>query len=301
MQHRSRFEAEVGPLCHLPTSPSHATIGRRDKYRVARTSGGNFLNNAKGLGAILSEIKAVIVGAGGGIGAAICELIAAQGGSAYLVGRNEEKIRAVADRYGWSWCAADASDWEQLERAVASAADTLGGINGAANLAGSVLLKPMHLTSRADWDATLSTNLTTAAGLVRSVVPRLFSTGGSVVLMSSAAASIGLPNHEAIAASKAGVEGLVRSAAASYAAKQIRVNAVAPGLVQTPMTERVWNNPRSAEVSLAMHPIGRFGEPADVARAVCWLLDPVQSWITGQTIGVDGGLGRLKSTPPRPS
>jgi NAD(P)-dependent dehydrogenase (short-subunit alcohol dehydrogenase family) len=129
----------------------------------------------------------------------------------------------------------------------------------------------------------------------------MFSSGGSIVLMSSAAAGIGLPNHEAIAACKAGIEGLARSAAATYAAKQIRVNAVAPGLVQTPMTERVWNHPRSAEISLAMHPMGRFGQPEDIARAVCWLLDPSQSWITGQTIGVDGGLGRLKSTPARPT
>jgi NAD(P)-dependent dehydrogenase (short-subunit alcohol dehydrogenase family) len=245
------------------------------------------------------EIKAIVVGAAGGIGLAVCEQIASEGGKAFLVGRSEEKLRAVGTRYGWPFQAADASDWEQLERAVAMADEALGGINGALNLAGSVLLKPMHLTSRADWDATLATNLTTAAGLVRAAVPRLFSSGGAIVLMSSAAASIGLPNHEAIAACKAGIEGLVRSAAATYAAKQIRVNAIAPGLVQTPMTERVWNNARSAEVSLAMHPMGRFGLPEDIARAVCWLLAPAQSWITGQTIGVDGGLGRLKSTPTR--
>lgn len=250
---------------------------------------------------MVNGIKAMVIGAGGGIGAAVCELIAEHGGTAFLVGRNSEKVTAIADRYGWGWVSADASDWEQLDRAVAAADERLGGINGAVNLAGSVLLKPMHLTSRSDWDATIATNLTSAAGLVRSVAPRMFSGGGAIVLLSSAAASIGLPNHEAIAACKAGIEGLVRSAAATYAAKQIRVNAVAPGLVQTPMTERVWNNPRSAEVSLAMHPMGRFGQPADIARAICWLLDPSQTWVTGQTIGVDGGLGRLKSTPPRSS
>jgi NAD(P)-dependent dehydrogenase (short-subunit alcohol dehydrogenase family) len=244
-------------------------------------------------------IKAMVVGAAGGIGLAVCEQIAAVGGAAFLVGRNEEKIRAVADKYGWACGVADATDWGQLEHAMGMAEEAMGGLNGAVNLAGSVLLKPMHLTSRADWDATIATNLTSAGGLVRAAVPRMFASGGSIVLLSSAAASIGLPNHEAIAASKAGIEGLARSAAASYAAKQIRVNVVAPGLVQTPMTERVWNNPRSAEVSLAMHPMGRFGLPADVARAIGWLLDPSQSWITGQTIGVDGGLGRLKSTPPR--
>ncbi len=252
-------------------------------------------------GAVAVEIKAFIIGAAGGIGLAVCEQIATVGGRAFVAGRDEEKIRAVGEKYGWPWGVVDARDWDQTDRAMALADEALGSINGAVNLAGSVLLKPMHLTSRADWDATIATNLTSAAGLVRAAAPRMFSTGGSIVLMSSAAAGIGLPNHEAIAACKAGIEGLARSAAATYAAKQIRVNAVAPGLVQTPMTERVWNHPRSAEISLAMHPMGRFGQPEDIARAVCWLLDPSQSWITGQTIGVDGGLGRLKSTPTRPS
>jgi NAD(P)-dependent dehydrogenase (short-subunit alcohol dehydrogenase family) len=122
------------------------------------------------------------------------------------------------------------------------------------------------------------------------------SEGGAVVLMSSAAAQIGLSNHEAIAASKAGIEGLVRSAAMTYAAKRIRVNAIAPGLVQTPLTQRVWGNARSAEVSLAMHPLGRFGQPDEIARAIYFLIDPRNQWITGQILGVDGGLGTLKPT-----
>ncbi|MFN9437036.1 MAG: SDR family NAD(P)-dependent oxidoreductase, partial [Planctomycetota bacterium] len=93
------------------------------------------------------EIKAIVVGAAGGIGLAVCEQIASSGGKAFLVGRNEEKLRAVGDRYGWPSLAADVRDWDQLERAMATAEDSLGGINGALNLAGSVLLKPMHLTS----------------------------------------------------------------------------------------------------------------------------------------------------------
>jgi NAD(P)-dependent dehydrogenase (short-subunit alcohol dehydrogenase family) len=118
--------------------------------------------------------------------------------------------------------------------------------------------------------------------------------GGSIVLMSSSAAQVGLSNHEAIAASKAGVEGLVRSAAMTYAPKQIRINAIAPGLVQTPLTQRVWGNARSSEISLAMHPLGRFGQPDDIARAIYFLIDPRNQWITGQVLGVDGGLGKLK-------
>ena len=242
----------------------------------------------------VSNIKAVIVGATGGIGQAVCKLLANSGGEAFLIGRSAEKLHELSQEYGWGYAVADGSDWPQLDGVVSSAEGLLGGINAAINLAGSVLLKPMHLTSREEWDATLGANLTSAAGLLKSCVPRMLAGGGSVVLMSSAAASIGLSNHEAIAACKAGIEGMVRSAAMTYAAKRIRVNAVAPGLVQTPLTEKLWGNPRSAEVSLSMHPIGRFGQPEDIARAILWLASPDQSWVTGQTIGVDGGLAKLK-------
>lgn len=240
------------------------------------------------------SIKAVIVGATGGIGQAVCKQLAESGGEAFLIGRSSEKLKALSNTYGWGFAVADGSDWVQIDSVVSSAQGLMGEINAAINLAGSVLLKPMHLTSRSEWDATISTNLTSAAGLMRTCIPRMVSNGGSIVLMSSAAASIGLANHEAIAACKAGIEGMVRSAAMTYASKQIRVNAVAPGLVQTPLTERIWNNPKSAEISLSMHPLGRFGQPEDIARAILWLASPLQSWVTGQTIGVDGGLGKLK-------
>lgn len=240
------------------------------------------------------NIRAVIVGATGGIGKAVCSQLAKSGGEAFLIGRSADKLKELSQAYGWGYAVADGTDWIQLDGVVSSAEGLLGGINVAINLAGSVLLKPMHLTSRAEWDATIGANLTSAAGLLKSCVPRMLATGGSIVLMSSAAASIGLSNHEAIAACKAGVEGMVRSAAMTYAAKQVRVNAVAPGLVQTPLTEKIWGNPRSAEVSLSMHPVGRFGQPEDIASAILWLASPQQSWVTGQTIGVDGGLGKLK-------
>jgi NAD(P)-dependent dehydrogenase (short-subunit alcohol dehydrogenase family) len=241
-------------------------------------------------------LKAVIVGATGGIGQAVCRLIAESGGEAFLIGRSSEKLQQLAGLYGWGCGVADASDWAQLDYVMSGAEGRLSEINAGINLAGSVLLKPMHLTQFQEWQATLNANLTSAAGLLRACVPRMTANGGSIVLMSSAAASIGLANHEAIAACKAGVEGLVRSAAMTYAAKRIRVNAVAPGLVQTPLTEKIWNNPRSAEVSLGMHPLGRFGQPEDVARAILWLASPEQSWVTGQSIGVDGGLGSLKGS-----
>ena len=118
---------------------------------------------------------------------------------------------------------------------------------------------------------------------------------GSVVLISSAAARIGLANHEAIAAAKAGILGLTLSAAATYASRGLRVNAVAPGLVRTPMTTRITSNEKAAESSRGLHALGRLGEPEDVARMIAWLLDPAQSWVTGQVFGVDGGLSSVRS------
>jgi 3-oxoacyl-[acyl-carrier protein] reductase len=118
--------------------------------------------------------------------------------------------------------------------------------------------------------------------------------GGSIVLSSSAAARVGLANHEAIAAAKAGVIGLMLSAAASYAPRGIRVNCVAPGLVRTPLTARTTANEASLAASTGMHALGRIGEPEDVAAAIAWLLDPAQGWVTGQVIGVDGGLATVR-------
>ncbi len=118
---------------------------------------------------------------------------------------------------------------------------------------------------------------------------------GAVVLVSTAAASIGLANHEAIAAAKGGIDSLVRSAAATYGRYGIRVNAVAPGLVDTPLTARITGSERARQSSEAMHVLGRIGAPEDVAEPVRWLLGPDAGWVTGQSVGVDGGLARVRT------
>ena len=109
-------------------------------------------------------------------------------------------------------------------------------------------------------------------------------------------ARLGLTNHEAIAAAKAGVIGLTRAAAATYAYRDIRVNCVAPGLVETPLSERITSREAARKQSESLHALGRLGRPADVAEALHWLLDGERSgWVTGQAIGVDGGLGTVRA------
>ena len=170
-----------------------------------------------------------------------------------------------------------------------------GNFCGAVNCVGSILLKPAHLTTAAEFDDTIATNLGSSFATIRAAARAMRRGGGSVVLVSSAAASIGLANHEAIAAAKAGIEGLVRAAATTYAHAKIRVNAVAPGLVDSAMSRRIIDNPRALETSLAMHPLGRVGQPHEIAALIDWFLGPESDWVTGQVWGVDGGLATLKA------
>ncbi len=236
----------------------------------------------------------VIIGAAGGIGSALAQRLAARGARLACLGRSAAALEALAAGLpGAQVFVADARDLSQLESAVTEAAAALGPIAGVVNLAGSILLKPAHITSAEDFAEVMAQNLTTAFNAVRAGA-KAMPKGGSIVLMGSAAARTGLPNHEAIAAAKGGVIALARSAAATYAARGLRVNAVAPGLVRTPLAARITGNPASEAASLAMHPLGRLGEPDDVARVIEWLLTDDSGWVTGEVIGVDGGLASVR-------
>jgi 3-oxoacyl-[acyl-carrier protein] reductase len=239
--------------------------------------------------------RVLVIGGGGGIGSAVARKVVGRGGRVYLAGRDEGRLAAVGAELGMPWGAVEATDIASVDVCADAAVAALGGLDGVVNCAGSILLKPAHLTSADDWQATLATNLTSAFACVRAAGRLLRESGGSVVLVSSAAARIGLANHEAIAAAKAGVIGLALSAAATYAKQRIRFNAVAPGLVRTPLAKGLVASELAEKASIAMHPLGRLGEPDDVARAIDFLLDPAQGWITGQVLGVDGGLADLKA------
>ena len=239
--------------------------------------------------------RVLVIGGAGGIGAAVARMIAAGGGSVYLAGRDAAKLAAIGGEIGMPCGTVEASDPDAVDACADAAVAALGGLDGIVNCAGSLILKPAHLTTTAEWQATLAANLSSAFGCVRAAGRLLKAEGGSVVLVSSAAARVGLANHEAIAAAKAGVIGLVLSAAATYAKAKIRFNAVAPGLVRTPLTKGLVASELAEKASIGIHPLGRLGEPEDVARAIHFLLDPAQGWITGQVLGVDGGLADLRS------
>lgn len=239
--------------------------------------------------------RALIIGGAGGIGGATARSIVASGGRVFLAGRNAARLSALGSEIGMPSGSVDATDLDAVDACADTAAAALGGLDGIVCCAGSILLKPAHLTTAAEWAATIAVNLTSAFGCVRAAGRLMRESGGSVVLVSSAAARIGLANHEAIAAAKAGIIGLVRSAAATYARQKIRFNAVAPGLVRTPLASGIVSNELAEKASIGMHPLGRLGEAGDVARAIVFLLDPAQTWVTGQVLGVDGGLADLKT------
>ncbi len=240
--------------------------------------------------------RILIFGGTGGIGAALARQLKSRGARLCLIARDPDRLTALAAELNAETRVCDATDGGAVEQCVASAREELGGIDGAVNCVGSLLLKPAHLTTDEEWAAVIAANLTSSFHVLRSVAGTMMkSGGGALVFVASAVARRGLINHEAIAAVKSGVAGLAQSAAATYARYQIRVNCVAPGLTRTPLTAGLLRNEASAKVSTALHPLGRIGEPDEVANAIRWFLDPAQSWVTGQMLGVDGGLSSVQA------
>ena len=171
-----------------------------------------------------------------------------------------------------------------------------GSIAGAAHLIGSILLKPPHALKLADFESVMRTNLTSAF-LSLSMISKsmLRSGGGRLVFTSSVAGSLGLVNHEAIAAAKGGIEAMVRAAAATYAQRKIRVNAVAPGLTETRLGATVLKSDAMRDAAVSMIPMKRINQPNEVASAIFWLLTDAPDNFTGQVLNLDGGMANVRN------
>jgi NAD(P)-dependent dehydrogenase (short-subunit alcohol dehydrogenase family) len=235
----------------------------------------------------------LIIGGTSGIGLATAKKLLALGHAVFITGRDPAKTEKTASDLNAPYSILDASDFNAVDSVFESAKNKLGVMNGVVNCAGSLLLKSAHLTNQDEYVKVITANLTTAFAVVRAAGKHMTQEGGSVVLLSSAAALTGISKHEAIAAAKAGIVGLIKSAAATYAPSDLRFNGVAPGLIETPMTAALTANEKSRNISLALHALGRLGQPDDVASAVIFFLLPENSWITGQMLAVDGGLSTI--------
>jgi NAD(P)-dependent dehydrogenase (short-subunit alcohol dehydrogenase family) len=232
----------------------------------------------------------------GGIGRAIAREQRARGWGVTLLGRSPERLSAAAAECpGATTLVADPTDIDALPQCAPTLREQRpDGFQAVVCSVGSVLLQPAQRVSAAAWRAVLAANLDAAFAALRLAV-ELLPQGGSLLLFSSGAARIGLPNHEVIAAAKAGIEGLVRSAAASYARRNLRINAIAPGLTDTPLAAPLLASPAARKASEAFHALGRIGDPVQVARIAATLIDPANDSITGSIFAIDGGLGQCRT------
>lgn len=232
-------------------------------------------------------MSVLIIGAAGGIGTVLVDDLVDLSFNLLLGYRSNKPLSKSAESQP-----VDGENFQSVHDFVQYGLDKFGKIDGIVNLAGNLVLKPAHLCSEDEFDQTIGKNLKTSFAVVKAAGSLLENC--SVVLLSTAAAGIGLANHELISSAKSGVEGLVKSASKTYARKNIRFNSVAPGLISTPLSSKIISNPIALKASEKMHALGRIGEPKDISNMIQFLISPQNNWITGQNFVIDGGLSSTK-------
>lgn len=243
----------------------------------------------------------VIIGGTGGLGLSAVRACVREGARVVCVGRDADKAAAVAKELGDAArvVAADATDPATAPRALALAVKAFGGCHGLYHVAGGSGRKhgdgPLHELTDEGWDFTLNLNLRSLFLSNRAAVRHFLAAGGgSVVNCGSVLGWSPSPRFfatHAYATAKAGIIGLTRAAAAQYAARNVRCNVLAPGLVATPMSQRAQGDEAILEFIRTKQPLdgGRIGRPEDLDSAVVWLLSDESRFVTGQVIAVDGG------------
>jgi NAD(P)-dependent dehydrogenase (short-subunit alcohol dehydrogenase family) len=234
----------------------------------------------------------LITGAGGGIGRALAHRLHAHGVRVAAVGRDASRL---ADVDAAVRIAADTTTPEGAALAVAACQEALGAAPTLlAHCVGSTLIAPLHRTRTDAYREVMRVNLDSAVFMLQAWIAALQGGAGAAVFASSVVARVGVANHEAIAAAKGGVEALVRSAAATYAAQGVRVNAVAPGMTETPMTAGMLKMPAMREGAARQYPLGGVQTADQVGEVMAWLLGDGAARLTGQVIAVDGGFTTVR-------
>jgi NAD(P)-dependent dehydrogenase (short-subunit alcohol dehydrogenase family) len=222
----------------------------------------------------------LIVGGSSGIGLELVKLLKDQY-QITVASRTSEKLEGLGVAHLPLDVTADVVDLSGLP-------ETLDGF---AYCPGSINLKPFRMLSPEAYREDLEINFHGLVRVLKEIMPRL-SPGASLVFFSTVAVGSGMPFHTSVAAAKGAVEGFARALAAEYA-PQFRVNVIAPSLVDTPLAARLLNNEKKRENMAERHPLKRVGTPADIARMAAFLLSDDSSWMTGQVLGVDGGISSL--------
>jgi len=244
----------------------------------------------------LAGKSVLVTGAARGIGAGIAEAVVDAGGSVALLDLDPSGAETAA-RLGDSahFFACDVRSLAAVERAVGEAVDALGGLDGLVNNAGiNAYFDAVEMTEE-DWDTVFAVDLKSAWMLAKATLPALIERRGAIVNISSIQAQLTIEGFFPYAAAKAGLEGLTRSLALDYAARGVRVNAVAPGYTQTRLVQEwldMQPDPEAAlESVLQKIPMRRIASPREIGNVVAFLLSDQASAITGATIAVDCGLG----------
>jgi NAD(P)-dependent dehydrogenase (short-subunit alcohol dehydrogenase family) len=249
---------------------------------------------------VLAQLESktgIVTGASAGIGRATALALAAEGARLLVadtdVRGGEETVRLIGDQGGEAvFAQTDVSSPAAVTAMVDRAVERFGGLDFAFNNAG--IEGEMATTvdcTEANWDRVLAVNLKSVWLCMRSEIPRMLERGGgSIVNCASVAGLVGFRNLPAYCASKGGIVELSRATALEYATEGVRVNSVCPGVIHTAMVDRLTaGHPEVAAQLTALEPLGRMGEPEEIAAGVVWLCSDGASFVTGQAIAVDGG------------
>jgi len=230
----------------------------------------------------------LIVGGSSGIGLSLVKLLHQQNANIYVVSRSSSEVWPNNVHY----LKADVTgDLDAVEMFLPQQ------LHGLVYSVGSINLEPFTRLTADDFLNDFQLNVLGAARIIQKAMkPIKNADGSSIVLISTVTAKTGMPYHARIAAAKGGVEGMALSLAAELAYQQIRVNVVAPSLTDTQLAQNLVNTPEKREASAKRHPLGKIGQPEDIGRLTAFLLSDESSWMTGQVIGLDGGLGKLKTS-----
>ncbi len=227
----------------------------------------------------------LIVGASSGIGHALAEQLQSQGATLFTAGRQQpDGIQST--HMAWDVTQSSAAD------SLNQLPDTLHGV---VYCPGTINLKPFQRLTIDDYRSDLEVNVLGAVATIHACYAAIKkSKEGSIVLFSTVASKLGMGMHSSVSVAKSAVEGLTKSLAAEFAPFNVRVNAVAPSLTDTPLAQFLLGDDTKRDAANKRHPLSRYGTPQDIASMAAYLLSDQASWITGQIIGVDGGMGSLK-------
>jgi NAD(P)-dependent dehydrogenase (short-subunit alcohol dehydrogenase family) len=235
---------------------------------------------------------AIITGGGSGIGKAIAQAFVREGAKVVIAGRDGKKLETAATEIGGECLpvSADVSNASDVQRLVDAALDRFKRINVLVNNAAVLLPGTAESLSEEDFDQTFHINVRGLWLMSRAVLPHMRAAGGgSIVNIASVLSMVGARNRVAYSASKGAVMAMTKAMALDHAAENIRVNCIAPGIVETEMVAKFSTDENARKQRIAMHPMGRFGQPEEIASAAVFLASDESSWTTGSIVTIDGG------------